>query len=44
MLPFWIPSYRPEDPKLIQNGETFIDDYIQLKNINFAVLAEKYIA
>ncbi|MFN5855073.1 MAG: hypothetical protein ACK456_04110 [Pseudanabaenaceae cyanobacterium] len=40
---FWIPSYRPEDPKLIENGETFMDGYIQLKNINFTVLAEKYI-
>jgi hypothetical protein len=41
---FWLPSYRPDDPNLIEDGETFIDSYIQLKNINFAVLAENYIA
>jgi hypothetical protein len=41
---FWLPSYRPNDPNLIEDGETFMDGYIQLKNINFAVLAENYIA
>ncbi|MBD2317581.1 hypothetical protein [Phormidium tenue] len=41
---FWLPSYRPDDPNLIEEGETFMDGYIQLKNINFAVLAENYIA
>ena len=40
---FWLPSYRPDDPNLIEEGETFMDGYIQLKNINFAVLAENYI-
>jgi hypothetical protein len=40
---FWLPSYRPDDPNLIEDGETFMDGYIQLKNINFAVLAENYI-
>lgn len=41
---FWLPSYRPDDPNLIEDGETFMDGYIQLKNVNFAVLAENYIA
>jgi len=41
---FWLPSYRPDDPNLIEDGETFMDGYIQLKNINFAVLAENYVA
>jgi hypothetical protein len=41
---FWLPSYRPDDPNLIEDGETFMDGYIQLKNINFAILAENYIA
>ena len=41
---FWLPSYRPDDPNLIEEGETFMDGYIQLKNINFAVLAENYTA
>ena len=41
---FWLPSYRPDDSNLIEDGETFMDGYIQLKNINFAVLAENYIA
>lgn len=40
---FWLPSYRPDDPNLIEDGETFMDGYIQLKNVNFAVLAENYI-
>ena len=41
---FWLPSYRPDDPNLIEDGETFMDGYIQLKNVNFAVLAESYTA
>jgi hypothetical protein len=41
---FWLPSYRPDDPNLIEDGETFMDGYIQLKNINFTLLAENYIA
>lgn len=41
---FWLPSYRPDDLNLIEDGETFMDGYIQLKNINFAILAENYIA
>jgi len=41
---FWLPSYRPDDPNLIEDGETFMDGYIQLKNINFAILAENYVA
>jgi hypothetical protein len=41
---FWLPSYRPDDPNLIEEGEIFMDGYIQLKNVNFAVLAENYIA
>ena len=40
---FWLPSYRPDDLNLIEDGEAFMDGYIQLKNINFAVLAENYI-
>jgi hypothetical protein len=40
---FWLPSYRPDDPNLIEDGETFMDGYIELKNINFAVLAENYL-
>jgi hypothetical protein len=51
---FWLPIYRscnsallrllPHYSDLIRDGETFMDGYIQLKNINFTVLAENYIS
>jgi hypothetical protein len=34
----------PHYSDLIRDGETFMDGYIQLKNINFELLAENYIA
>lgn len=40
---FWLPSYRPDDSNLLEEGSTFIDGYIQLKNVNFMVLAESYL-
>lgn len=40
---FWLPSYRPNDPNLIEDASTFMDGYIQLKNVNFKVLADNYI-
>ncbi len=40
---FWLPSYRPNDSNLIEDGSTFMDDYIQLKNVNFQVLADNYV-
>lgn len=39
---FWLPSYRPYDSNLLENGSTFIDGYIQLKNVNFILLAKSY--
>ncbi len=41
---FWLPSYRPNDSDLLEEGATFMDGYIQLKNVNFMVLAESYLA
>jgi hypothetical protein len=41
---FWLPSYRPDDSDLLEEGSTFMDGYIQLKNVNFMVLAESYLA
>ncbi len=42
---FWLPSDRPNDPDLLQDSEKpFMDNYIHLKNANFAILAESYIA
>ncbi|MBW4498726.1 MAG: hypothetical protein KME57_03865 [Scytonema hyalinum WJT4-NPBG1] len=41
---FWLPSYRPGDLDLLEEGSTFMDGYIQLKNVNFMVLAESYLA
>jgi hypothetical protein len=36
---------RPNDPNLLQDSEKpFMDDYIHLKNVNFSILAESYIA
>jgi len=40
---FWLPSYRPSDSNLLEEGATFMDGYIQLKNVNFMVLAETYL-
>lgn len=41
---FWLPSYRPDDPNLIEDGSTFMDGYIKLKNVNFKILADNYVA
>ena len=40
----WLPSYRPDDPNLIEDGSTFMDGYVQLKNVNFKILADNYVA
>jgi len=40
---FWLPSYRPDDSNLLEDGSSFMDNYIQLKNVNFIVLAESYL-
>ncbi|MEP0884659.1 hypothetical protein NDI49_24220 [Trichocoleus sp. ST-U3] len=40
---FWLPSYRPDDSELLEEGSPFMDGYIQLKNVNFMVLAENYL-
>jgi hypothetical protein len=42
---FWLPSDRPNDPNLLQDTDKpFMDNYIHLKNVNFSILAENYIA
>lgn len=42
---FWLPSDRSNDPNLLQDSDKpFMDNYIQLKNVNFSILAESYIA
>jgi hypothetical protein len=41
---FWLPSYQPDNSDLLEEGSTFMDGYIQLKNVNFMVLAESYLA
>lgn len=41
---FWLPSYRADNSDLLEEGSTFMDGYIQLKNVNFMVLAESYLA
>ncbi|GAB1543600.1 hypothetical protein NUACC21_62750 [Scytonema sp. NUACC21] len=41
---FWLPSYRPSKSDLLEEGATFMDSYIQLKNVNFMMLAESYLA
>jgi len=41
---FWLPSYRPDDSELLQDDSTFMDGYIRLKNVNFKLLAETYLA
>jgi hypothetical protein len=41
---FWLPSYLPDDSKLLQDSSTFLDGYIKLKNVNFKLLAETYFA
>lgn len=42
---FWLPSDRPNDPNLLQDSDKpFMDNYIHLKNVNFSLLAESYIA
>jgi hypothetical protein len=40
---FWLPSYRPDDSELLEEGSPFMDGYIQLKNVNFMILAENYL-
>lgn len=40
---FWLPSYRPDDSNLLDSESTFMDGYIQLKNVNFKVLIEHYL-
>jgi len=41
---FWLPSYLPDDSNLLQDDSTFMDGYIKLKNVNFKLLAETYLA
>lgn len=41
---FWLPSYLPDDSELLQDSSTFMDGYIKLKNVNFKLLAETYLA
>ena len=41
---FWLPSYLPDDSELLQDDSTFMDGYIKLKNVNFKLLAETYLA
>lgn len=41
---FWLPSYRPNDSNLLEDGEPFMDGYIQLKNVNFMLLSEAYLS
>jgi hypothetical protein len=40
---FWIPSYRPNDLNLLEDGAIFMDGYVQLKSVNFSVLAKSYL-
>jgi len=41
---FWLPSYLPDDSELLQDSDPFMDGYIKLKNVNFKLLAEIYLA
>ena len=41
---FWLPSYLPDDSELLQDSSPFLDGYIKLKNVNFKLLAETYLA
>lgn len=41
---FWLPSYQLGDSELLQDDSTFMNGYIKLKNVNFKLLAETYLA
>lgn len=41
---FWLPTYETDNLDIQEEGVTFMDGYIQLKNVNFMMLAESYVA